>query len=277
MLSARGRPSASPLAIPRSLLLHRELIRQLIRQELVGRYRGSLLGIAWSFATPVLMQLIYTFVFSIVFQARWGEALDGGRAGFAVVLFAGMTVFNLFSEVVVRAPTLVIANASYVKRVVFPLEVLPVVSLGAALFHFVVAMLAWGLAALAVLHRIPWTAVLLPLVVLPLMLATLGIAWVLASLGVFLRDLAQSIGLFVTALLFLTPIFYPVEAIPQDYRWIVMLNPLAVIIDQARQVLIFGSVPSLASFVGSWAVALLVAAGGFGWFQKTRQGFADVL
>jgi lipopolysaccharide transport system permease protein len=277
MVPARGRPSASPLAMPRALVQHRELIRQLVRQELVGRYRGSLLGIAWSFATPVLMLLIYTFVFSIVFQARWGEALGGGRATFAVVLFAGMTVFNLFSEVVVRAPTLVIANASYVKRVVFPLEVLPVVSMGAALFHFLVALFAWGIAALAVLHRIPWTAVLLPLVIVPLMLGTLGVAWVLASLGVFLRDLAQSIGLFVTALLFLTPIFYPVAAIPDEYQWVVTLNPLAVIVDQARQVLIFGTVPSVLSFVGSWTVALLIAAGGFAWFQKTRSGFADVL
>lgn len=261
----------------RSLAKHRELIGQLVRQEVVGRYRGSLLGMAWSFVTPLLMLLIYTFVFSIVFGARWGEALVGGRAAFAVVLFAGMTVFSLFSEVVIRAPTLVVANASYVKRVVFPLEVLPVVTMGAALFHFAVAMLAWGIAALAVLHRIPWTAVLLPVVVAPLMIGTLGVAWMLASLGVFLRDISQSIGLLVTALLFLTPIFYPVKAIPPEYRWVVMLNPLAVIVDQARQVLIFGTVPSAASLVGSWVLAFAVAAAGFAWFQKTRSGFNDVL
>lgn len=256
---------------------NRELIRQLTHQEIVGRYRGSLLGIAWSLVTPVLMLLIYTFVFSVVFGARWGEIGNGSKAAFAVVLFAGMAVFSLFSDVVVRAPTLVMANTNYVKRVVFPLEILPIVQMGNALFHFAVNMIAWLVAAWWVLGSVPWTAFLLPLVLGPLLLGTLGLAWLLASLGVFVRDMAQTVGLFVTALMFMTPIFYPAMAIPEKYRWLIDLNPLAQVVEQSRAVMIAGSVPSGAWFITAWAIGLALHWLGFAWFQKTRRGFADVL
>ncbi|HZH44658.1 MAG TPA: ABC transporter permease [Lysobacter sp.] len=260
-----------------SLRQNRDLIRQLVRQEIVGRYRGSFVGVTWSLLTPVLMLLIYTFVFSVVFGARWGGLPQGGKAAFAVVLFAGMAVFNVFSEVVVRSPTLVIANANYVKRVVFPLEVLPIVQMGNALFHFLVNLTAWLVAAWFVLGAVPWTAWLLPLVLGPLILGTLGMAWLLASLGVFVRDMAQTVGLLVTALLFLTPIFYPFEAIPDDFRPWLALNPLAHVVEQARALLIGGKVPALRELALSWSVGFLVMWLGFAWFQKTRKGFADVL
>ncbi|GHE41217.1 ABC transporter permease [Vulcaniibacterium thermophilum] len=260
-----------------SLRRNRDLIRQLVRQEIVGRYRGSFMGVAWSLLTPVLMLLIYTFVFSVVFGARWGGLPQGGKAAFAVVLFAGMAVFNVFSEVVVRAPNLVVANANYVKRVVFPLEVLPIVQMGNALFHFAVNMAAWLVAAWVVLGTVPWTAWLLPVVLGPLILGTLGIAWLLASLGVFVRDMAQTVGLLVTALLFLTPIFYPLEAIPEDFRPWLALNPLAHVVEQARALLIGGTVPALRELALSWGLGVLVMWLGFAWFQKTRKGFADVL
>ncbi|WP_147653415.1 ABC transporter permease [Vulcaniibacterium gelatinicum] len=260
-----------------SLRHHRGLIRQLVRQEIVGRYRGSFMGLAWSLLTPILMLLIYTFVFSVVFGARWGGLPQGGKAAFAVVLFAGMAVFNVFADVVVRAPTLVVANANYVKRVVFPLEVLPVVQMGNALFHFGVSLLAWLVAAWLVLGGVPWTAWLLPLVLGPLVLGTLGLAWLLASLGVFVRDLAQTVGLLVTALLFLTPIFYPLEAIPPEYRAWFGLNPLAHVVEQARALLIAGEVPGAGELALAWVVGVLAMWLGFAWFQKTRKGFADVL
>lgn len=276
LVQAKSFPAGLPQLFA-SLHRHRELIRQLTYQEVVGRYRGSVLGVAWSLVTPVIMLLIYTFVFSVVFGARWQGIEHAGRAAFAVVLFAGMAVFNLFSDVMVRAPGLVLANANYVKRVVFPLEILVVVGMGNALFHFCVNMLAWLLAALLVLGHLPTTALLLPVVVGPLVLGTLGAAWVLASLGVFLRDLAQTIGLLVTALLFLTPIFYPVQAIPKEYRALVLLNPLAWVVEQARAVLIDGRVPSTASLIVAWVVGIAVLWLGFAWFQKTRHGFADVV
>lgn len=260
-----------------SLHRNRELIRQLTYQEVVGRYRGSLLGVGWSLLTPILMLLIYTFVFSVVFGARWGGLADAGKATFAVVLFAGMAMFNVFSDVVVRAPMLVMANANYVKRVVFPLEVLPIVQMGNALFHFAVNMAAWLVAAWLVLGHVPWTALLLPLVLGPLVLGTLGMAWLLASLGVFVRDMAQTIGLVVTALLFLTPIFYPLQAIPLEYQPFMQFNPLTHVVEQARDVLIAGEVPGLHEMIASWGIGLLVLWLGFAWFQKTRTGFADVL
>ncbi len=275
-----SQPKSFPVGLPTllaSLRRNRELAYQLTYQQVMGRYRGSLLGVTWSLITPILMLLIYTFVFSVVFGARWGGLEGAGKAGFAVVLFAGMAVFNLFADVVVTAPTLIIANTNYVKRVVFPLEILPVVQLGNAMFHFCVNMLAWLLAAFLVLGSIPWTVLLLPLVIGPMLLGTLGVAWMLASLGVFVRDMAQTIGLMVTALLFMTPIFYPIQAIPNQYRFYLELNPLAHVVEQARDVMIHGTVPDTLELLLSWVVGLLVLWLGYAWFQKTRSGFADVL
>lgn len=277
MIQESTSPPAGLGYLVTTLRQHGQLIRQLTRQEIVGRYRGSVLGLAWSLVTPVLMLLIYTFVFSVVFGARW-EGLDqGGKAAFAVVLFAGMSVFNLFADVVVRSPMLVMANTNYVKRVVFPLEVLPVVQMGSALFHFAVNLLAWLVAAWIILGHVPATALLLPLVIGPLVIGTLGVAWMLASLGVFLRDVAQTIGLLVTALLFLTPIFYPLGAIPAQYRWLIELNPLTHVVVAARALLIDGEAPSVLEFAGHWLVGTVVLWLGFAWFQKTRKGFADVV
>lgn len=277
MVDATRAHPAGPGALLRSLWAHRGLMRQLVRQEILTRYRGSVLGIAWSLVTPVLMLLVYTFVFSVVFQARWGGLEGGGRAGFAVVLFAGMAVFMLFSDVMARAPTVIMANANYVKRVVFPLEVLPVVHMGSALFHFAFSMLAWFVAAWIVLGRVPLTALLLPLAIGPVIIGTLGLAWVVASLGVFLRDLAQTIGLLVTAAMFLTPIFYPLEAIPVEYRGWIRLNPLTTSVEHARSLLIEGEVPPALELLVAWGVAVVLAMLGFAWFQKTRKGFADVV
>lgn len=269
--------SAAPSGLLPSLWRHRDLIGQLSRQEIIGRYRGSLLGMGWSFVTPLLMLLIYTFVFSVVFGARWAGLEQQGRAAFAIVLFLGMSVFSIFSEVVVRSPRLVVANSNYVKRVVFPLEILPVVQMANALFHFMVGVVAWTLAAWFVLGRLQPTMLLLPLVIAPLVLGTLGVSWLLSSIGVFIRDLDQTITLLVTATLFLTPIFYPVESIPPVYRKIVMANPLAQVVEQARMVMIDGHVPGPAQMLVSWLAGIALLLVGYAWFQKTREGFADVL
>lgn len=261
-----------------TLWRNRQLIGQLVRQEVVGRYRGSVLGIAWSFLTPILMLLVYTFVFSVIFGARWAAVPEGGKAAFAVVLFLGMAVFGIFADVAVRAPQMIIANANYVTRVVFPLEVLPVVQLGNALFHFVVNMVAWLLAYMLVIGGVPpVTALALPLLLLPLLLGTLGLAWLLASLGVYLRDLGQTIGLVVTAGLFLTPIFYPLEAIPENYRRFILFNPLTHVVEQVRDAMILGRLPAPSTLAWTWLVALALLWLGYCWFQKTRRGFADVL
>lgn len=248
----------------------------MVRRDIVGRYRGSIMGLAWSFFNPLLMMAVYTFVFSVVFQARWNPASDS-KAEFALILFAGLFVFNLFAECVNRSPGLILSNVNYVKKIIFPLEILPWVALGSALFHMLISFTVWLAFYLVILGLPPPTLLLLPLLLLPLLLLTLGLSWLFASLGVYLRDIAQLVGLLTTMLLFLSPIFYPISALPEAYRVLLRLNPIALGIEQARNALVFGMAPQWDSFVLYLAVATLVAWLGFAWFQKTRRGFADVL
>lgn len=266
----------NPITQVRNIWRSRDLIWQMTKREVVGRYRGSALGLFWSFFNPVLMLIIYTFVFSVVFKARWGSGGES-RFEFALILFAGLIVFNLFAECVNRAPTLIVGNVNYVKKVVFPLEILPVITMGAALFHSVVSLGVLFVFHLLVSASLQWTVIFAPVVMLPLLLMTLGISWFLASFGVFVRDVAQSIGLLTTVLMFLTPIFYPVSAIPEKYQVFIYLNPLTFIIEQMREVLIWGKLPSWSGWGLSMAVGIVVAWLGLVWFQKTRKGFADVL
>jgi lipopolysaccharide transport system permease protein len=266
----------NPITQARNIWRSRDLIWQMTKREVVGRYRGSALGLFWSFFNPVLMLIIYTFVFSVVFKARWGAGGES-RFEFALILFAGLIVFNLFAECVNRAPTLIVGNVNYVKKVVFPLEILPVITMAAALFHGVVSLGVLFVFHLLATASIQWTVIFAPVVMLPLLLITLGISWFLASFGVFVRDVAQSIGLLTTVLMFLTPIFYPVSAIPEKYRIFIYLNPLTFIIEQMREVLIWGKLPSWSGWGLSMAVGIVVAWIGLVWFQKTRKGFADVL
>jgi lipopolysaccharide transport system permease protein len=268
--------SIAPREMAASLWRNRGLIQVLVKREVIGRYKGSYLGILWSLFNPVFMLLVYTFVFSVVFKARWAGGSDS-RTEFALILFAGLLVFNLFAECVTRAPSLVLSNVNYVKKVVFPLEVLPVVSLGAALFHTTVSIAVWMIAYL-ILFGIPQPfALLLPALLLPLVFLILGLSWLLASLGVFLRDVAQFIGLFVTVLMFLSPIFYPVSALPPDFQQLFILNPLTPVIEQVRNVLIWNKPPDWGFYAVYLTVCAVVAWLGFAWFQKTRKGFADVL
>jgi lipopolysaccharide transport system permease protein len=268
----------SLLALTRSLWRNRQLIVQMTKREVVGRYKGSAMGLAWSFFNPVLMLVVYTFVFSEIFQSRWGGiGGDDSKTQFAVVLFVGMIVLNLFSEVINRAPSLILANVNYVKKVVFPIEILPVITMGAALFHSLISLVVL-LAAFALFNSyLQWTAVFIPLVLLPIVILILGLAWLLASLGVFLRDVGQTIGIITTVLLFLSPVFYPATALPEEFRPWLMANPLTFIIEQAREVLIWGRLPDWAGLGVYTVAASLVAWAGYAWFQKTRKGFADVL
>ena len=194
-----------------------------------------------------------------------------------MVLFVGMIVLSLFSEVVNRAPGLILSNVNYVKKVVFPLEILPVVSTGAASFHSLVS-LGVLLAAFAIFNGyLQWTALFIPLVLLPLVIVTLGLSWMLASLGVFLRDVGQTVVILTTVLTFLSPVFYPVTAVPEQFRPWLMANPLTFIIEQAREVLIWGHPPNGWGLCLYTLAATLFAWVGYAWFQKTRKGFADVL
>ncbi len=255
---------------------NRSLIIALTKREVFGRYRGSILGIFWSFFNPLFMLTVFTFVFSVVFKARWGGG-SGSKTEFALVLFAGLIVFNLFAECINRSPNLILANVNYVKRVIFPLEILPWVALGSAMFHAMISLSVW-LGAYILLYGLPHvTVLLLPFVFLPLAFFIIGLSWVLASLGVYLRDVSQFVGILTTVLMFLSPIFYPVTALPETYRSFLLLNPLMPAIEQTRNILFWGKIPDM-SIMGAYFIsALCIAWIGFIWFQKTRKGFADVL
>ena len=268
--------SISPKEMVASLWRNRSLAKALVQREVVGRYRGSFMGILWSFFNPVFMLIIYTFVFSVVFKARWSVGSDS-KTEFALILFAGLIVFNLFAECFNRAPGLILSNVNYVKKVVFPLEILPWVAAGSAMFHTLISLGVWLIAYLIFFGVPHLTILLLPLVILPLLLFIMGLTWGLASLGVYLRDVSQFTGPFTMSLMFLSPLFFPSTALPEEYRYLLLLNPLTPAIEQARDVLFWGKVPDLTMLSVYLLISSLIAWLGFAWFQKTRKGFADVL
>jgi lipopolysaccharide transport system permease protein len=235
------------------------------------------MGLAWSLFHPLVMLAIYTFVFSIVFRARWPGIADGSTADFALLLFVGMILHGLFAECVNRAPGLILSNPNYVKKVVFPLEILPCVAMGSAVFHGGISLGVMLLAQLVTHGTLPWTIVLIPFVLLPLLWATLGIAWFLSALGVYIRDIVQTTGIITTILLFISPVFFPVAAVPQEFQTWLKLNPLTFVIEAGRNVLIFGHTFDFIAWTWYALGGLSLAWAGFWWFQKTRRGFADVV
>lgn len=270
------KPTATPQALAGSLLANRGLLLELVRRDFIGRYRGSAIGLGWSLVNPLLLLGLYTFVFSVAFKARWGSG-DESRTSFAVVLFAGMIVHAFFAECINRAPSLIVGNPNYVKKVVFPLELLPCVTLLSALIHLGIGF--FTLLAFCWLAGTPVqaSAVLAPVTLVPLALTTLGVSWLLASLGVYLRDLGQMIGLISTITLFLAPVFYPIEALPESYRGLIGLNPITLPVTQFREAVLWGTAIDWSAWTVSLCIGIALCLGGFWWFQRTRSGFADVV
>jgi lipopolysaccharide transport system permease protein len=259
-----------------SVYKHRSLLLSLILRDVKSRYRDSVLGFAWTFINPLLMLSVYTFVFSYVFKANTSTG-SGSKTEFALILYSGLMVFNLFAECINRASSLVVSNVSYVKKVIFPLEILPIVNLGSVLFHGMINFVVWVIFYSIFFGQPKLTTILYPLIILPLVMISLGGTWILASLGVFLRDISQIIGMAMQLLMFLSPIFYTVSMLPEVIRPYMAMNPIAQTIDQVRAILISGVMPDLKTWVVYFMISLLVAWMGFFWFQKTRKGFADVL
>ena len=267
----------NPVLIAVHLWKYRDLIRQLTWREVAGRYKGSFIGLGWSFVQPLMMLCIYTFVFSVIFKSRWGTGPDEGNASFAIALFMGMITFSIFSEVANSSPTLVIRNVNYVKKVVFPLEILPFVTFLTALINAVFSLCVLFLGILVIQHSICWTALLLPFVWIPVMLFSLGCGYFFASIGVFIRDLGFTINIITTMLFFLTPIFYPISAIPEKLRFVFCLNPIAIFVEDSRRVVLWGQMPDWPWFFGGLVFSLLVFVFGFVWFVKSKKAFADVI
>jgi lipopolysaccharide transport system permease protein len=265
------------LTFPQSTWEQRHLWLRLTEREVLVKYRGSLLGVAWSFLTPLAMLGVYTFVFSQVFEARWGTLESDGPLGFAINLFAGLIVFNLFAECLNRAPTLVLANPNYVKKVVFPLEVLGTIAVGSAVFQALASLVVLVIFELIANHHIPITFLFLPLVWAPLLLGCIAITWALAALGVFIRDLSQITSVITSMLMFLSPIFYPVSALPKPWQPILAANPLAQVIEQTRVIAINGRSPDISYIFIGTLVAMIACEFSFRIFKKSKQAFADVI
>lgn len=255
---------------------HGSLIRELTKREILGRYRGANFGLLWALISPFLMLAVYSLAFGSLLGSRW-PSVDGKQSNFTLILFIGLVVHGFLAECINQAPRLVSGNTSYVKKVVFPLEVLPWPMVLSALFHLCMNLLAYLVLAIFSGQGVSWTLVLFPLVVAPLILLALGLSWLLAALGVYLRDISQVTGVLTTALLFTSTAIVPISVIPEKMRWLYALNPLSLIIDQTRNVVIWGALPDWKA-LGLYALfAGLACYAGYGVFRATRRGFADVL
>lgn len=259
-----------------ALLSHRSLTLELAKREVLGRYRGASFGLLWSLLSPFLMLCIYTFAFGTVMGGRWPE-IQNGRTHFAIILFAGLIVHGFFAECLIRAPGLIVSNPNFVKRIIFPLDILPWPMVLSALFHTFMNIIVFIALRMVMDGEFVWTIVLLPIVLLPLVVLTLGVAWFLASLGVYVRDIAQITGVLSMAMLFLSSALMPVDSVPEAYRWVFIVNPLTFIIDQARNVMLWGRMPDWPGLAVYFIAATITMYLGRAWFMATRRGFADVL
>jgi lipopolysaccharide transport system permease protein len=259
------------------MLSHRGLISQLARREISGRYRGTYLGIFWSLINPLIMLAVYTLVFGTIFNGRFTQSGKETAIDFALGLFCGMNLFNFFVEVVSRSPSLILSNPNFVKKVVFPLEILPVVAVLAALFHLAIATIPLILGLLIVHGSVPWGALLLVPIVVPLILATLGTSWLLAALGVFVRDLQAAVTPAITILMFLSCIFYPLTAVPQTLRPFIELNPMADLIQSGRDAVMLNAIPDWKVWIGLFGSGIILYGLGLWVFRSCRSAFADTI
>lgn len=270
------KPAQKPNGPFSAFTKYRSLTSELSKREVLGRYRGASFGLLWSLISPFLMLIVYTIAFGYVLKSRWPHT-GGSTSEFALILFLGLIVHGFFAECISRAPMLIVGNSNLVKRIIFPLDILPWPMVLSALFHVFANCIVFAVLFLAFNHFLHWTIIFLPLVILPLVILTVGVSWFLASLGVFMRDISQIMGVVATAMLFLSSAIVPVDTLPAEYQTLFRLNPLTFIIDQAREAAIWGNIPNFGGLALYSIGALIVAFLGFAWFNKTKRGFADVI
>ena len=278
--NSSARPSRLDLFLPwriaGNFLRHRHLIIQFTRREVEKRYRGTMLGLFWSFLTPLIMLGVYTLVFGFIFGGSFGHPGET-KTQFALGLFCGLLLWEFIGGSIIGSPGLIVGNPNYVTKVIFPLEILPLCSLVAAFFHMLIGFLPLLLFILIAEGGIPWTALeLLPLMI-PVILYCLGICWALSALGVFLRDITSLIPPAITILMFVSCIFFPLSAIPTDFRWIIGFNPAAILISMARNALVFGQSLDWSSLALQTGISFVVAILGYALFLKCKPAFADVV
>ena len=256
---------------------NKTLIWQLLRRDIQSRYRGSVSGLFWSLMTPLMMLAIYTFVFQFVFKARWNDTAGETTLSFAIVLFLGLSLHTMLMEIFTKTPVLITGNPNFVKKIVFPLEILPCITLLSALVTFLISLSLLVMFIFIELGRVPLTSLMLPLVLFPYLLMLLGIGWFLAGIGVYLRDIHQITGTLATLLLFMSPVFYSASSLPDNFKTLIFLNPLSFVVENSRKVLIYGQMPDLLGLLIYSLIAVFIAYTGYSSFKKIRPGFADVL
>jgi lipopolysaccharide transport system permease protein len=259
-----------------SLISNRALVYQLTRRNIQIRFRGAALGILWSLVTPILMLAMYTFVFGIILKVRWIQQ-QGGNLEFATILFSGLIVHTYFSECLQHSVDLITSNRQYVKKVIFPLTSLAWVAVLTSLFQATISTAVLLLYLAFAQNTLHWTLIVVPFLLLPLMLIALGVSWIISATGVYLRDISQMISLIVLALLFVSPVFYPVSSLPEALQPLLYLNPITWVIEQVRGAILWGEWPDLVGYIKYSVIAFLVAWLGVVWFQRLRPGFADVV
>lgn len=265
------------LLLAKLIWKNQALLFQLIQRNISIRYKGAVLGGIWCFVQPLLMLCVYTFVFSVVFKARWGMSLGDSQGAFAVIMFCGMAIFNIFSESLIGNCNIILTNQNYVQKVIFPLEMLPVAHVATSFVLGTVWFILLLAGVIFVFGTLSWTMFLILPILIILFLFSLGFSFLVAALGVYLRDTLYVVQVLLQILFFLTPIFYPVGAVPERFRLILQINPLTIMIEEARKVFLFGTCPDW-SFLGiAFLISLLVMQLGFAFFYKTQKGFADVL
>ncbi len=254
---------------------HRDLIRSMVQRELSSRYKGSLMGIGWAIISPAVMIVIFTIIFSGIFGARFGNT--GGHLSFAVYLFCGLLPWIAFSEGVQRSTNAMIENINLVKRVVFPVEALPVNIALAAIVTQLLGTIVLLVAYLVLEQKFHFTIFWLPVLLLIQLVVTLGLGWLMASLGVFIRDMPQINQLALMAWMYLTPIFFPENLVPQNYQALIRWNPIAPLIRSYRNILLEGKMPDWSGLSFTFIFAVICFVFGYWWFQRTKKAFADVL
>jgi lipopolysaccharide transport system permease protein len=271
----------SPVTLVRNLWEYRELIKQFSIRETVARHKGTHLGIAWTVGQPLLTLAVFTLLFTSVFEVRWNTKLSGEmKIDYALNFFAGFVLYAVFSETVGRAPGLILEKPNFVRKVVFPLEILPVAALGASLVYALMGVGVLLVAALVLAGHFSVTLWLFPLTLIPLAALTLGLSWFLCALGVFIRDIKHVVAVVLQLLFFVTPIMYPLDMVQEklgDWAWIMYLNPLTPILEDGRRTLLLGQPPHWLGLAISTLIGLFVMQAGYAWFRRSRQGFADVL
>lgn len=252
------------------------LVLRMTWRDIASRYKGSFLGVLWSLILPLLTVALYTFLFSYVFNARWGEQ-NAGLSNYALILFAGLILHAFLAEVLTRSSSVVRAQSNLVKKVVFPLHALPAVVVFSVAFQMMVSLCVLLVLQLVIVGQITMSVLTLPFLLIPLILIGLGCAWLLGALGVFLQDLAQIIGLISTALMFTAPILYPIQALPEFIQPWLFFNPLTFLVGQLRTVLLFGGMPDWYGLFIYFMFSIFVFVLGWWVFDRTKKGFADVL